>query len=57
MKPKGFVVPGGYMGLTTSGKYQLFDTEKEYLEYVQEVSDDSSRSSKKVRRKERQDRC
>ena len=36
MKPKGFIVPGGYMGLMPNGKYQIFDTEKEYTDYIEE---------------------
>ena len=30
---KGYVVPDGYMGLV-KGKYQLFASENDYLEYV-----------------------
>lgn len=30
---KGYVVPDGYMGLV-KGKYQLFASETDYLEYV-----------------------
>ena len=38
---KGYVVPNGYMGLV-KGKYQLFASENDYLEYVlinEEVQD------------------
>lgn len=31
--PKGYSVPNGYMGLV-NGKYQLFATELDYLEYM-----------------------
>jgi hypothetical protein len=40
MKPKGFVVPGGYMGLMPNGKYQIFDTEKEYTDYIEEKNNE-----------------
>ena len=30
---KGYIVPDGYMGLV-KGKYQLFTSENDYLEYV-----------------------
>lgn len=30
---KGYIVPDGYMGLV-KGKYQLFATELDYLEYM-----------------------
>lgn len=30
---KGYSVPGGYMGLV-EGKYKLFATENDYLEYM-----------------------
>lgn len=57
MREKGFPVPGGYMGLMPSGKFQLFDTEKEYSDYISEVNEnDSSRSSRKVRRTKGKDR-
>lgn len=43
MKPKGFNVNGGYMGMLPNGRYQLFDTEKEYLNYIKEEEDNERR--------------
>ena len=33
MEIKGYVVPQGYMGYT-EGRYILFSTEQDYIEYV-----------------------
>ena len=30
---KGYVIPSGYMGYV-NGRYQLFATEDEYIEYI-----------------------
>ncbi len=32
---KGYIVPYGYMGYV-NGKYKLFATESEYIEYMEE---------------------
>lgn len=35
LKPKGYIVPNGYMGyISATNRYQLFATEQEYLEYI-----------------------
>ena len=49
MKPKGFNVNGGYMGLLPNGRYQLFATEEEYLNYIKE--DNENGRSNDVRKK------
>lgn len=36
MKPKGYVVPSGYMGYY-EGKYQHFETEDEYVARLREA--------------------
>ena len=34
-KPYGYVTSEGYMGyISDENRYQLFDTEQEYLEYI-----------------------
>lgn len=53
MKPKGFVVIGGYMGLMPDGRYHLFATEEDYLEVIREEQDDNR--GKKNTNKENKD--
>ena len=35
-KPKGFPIPGGYMGFISKDTLMSFPTEDEYLEYIEE---------------------
>ena len=46
MRPKGFSIPGGYMGLLPNGRYQLFETEGEYLDYIKEETDNGEKLRK-----------
>lgn len=36
MKAIGYPIDCGYMGLESDGKYHLFASEDEYLEYIRE---------------------
>lgn len=38
---KGYNTPNGYMGLV-NGRYLLFCSEGEYLDYVREMSDEAA---------------
>lgn len=40
MKPKGFTIPDGYIGLMPNGRYQRFETEQAYIDYIKEVDND-----------------
>lgn len=42
---KGFNVPGGYMGLVPSGKYRLFETEKDYIDYMNDEEKDNGKKN------------
>lgn len=42
---KGFNIPGGYMGLVPSGKYQLFETERDYIDYMNDEEEDDGKTN------------